>query len=72
MKPINENEYKRFVVDIKERIQNAQYRALKKVNKELITLYWDIGKMIVEKQEELGWGKAVVKQLPIDINRVVK
>ena len=52
-----------FVIDIKQKILSKQYEALKSVNKELISLYWDIGKSIVEKQESLGWGKSVVKLL---------
>lgn len=52
MKKIMQNNYVDFVSEIKERIQRAQYNALKAVNKELIALYWDIGKMIVERQEQ--------------------
>jgi len=37
------------------------------VNRELINLYTEIGQMIVEKQEELGWGKAVVENLSKDL-----
>ena len=56
-------EYKDFIGSVKERIRNAQYAALKAVNKELVGLYWDIGKMIYEKQKELGWGNSI---LPTD------
>lgn len=62
-------EYKRFFVEIKERIYKAQYDALRAVNKELIQLYWDIGKKIVEKQSALGWGKSVVETLSIDLQK---
>jgi len=62
-KDIKENDFKYFVIDIKEKILSTQYEALKKVNKELIGLYWEIGKSIVLKQEEFGWGKAIVKNL---------
>jgi hypothetical protein len=41
----------------------AIYLKLKAVNKELVGLYWDIGRMIVERQRAEGWGKAVVEQL---------
>ena len=58
-----ENQFKDFVSDIKTRILKGQYEALKSVNKELISLYWDIGKSIVLRQEEYGWGKSVVKNL---------
>ena len=53
--------------DIKQRIHSAQYEALKAVNKELIFLYWDIGKMIADRQEGKTWGKSIVKQLAKDL-----
>lgn len=60
-------DYSRLLVEIKERIRSAQYQALKAVNRELVGLYWDIGQMIVERQANAGWGKAVVEQLAADI-----
>jgi len=62
-------EYKTFFKEIKERIHKAQYDALKSVNKELINLYWDIGKSIVAKQEKLGWGKSIVETLARDLQK---
>ena len=57
MKDISSNKkYADFFLEIKQRIREAQYAALKAVNKELIMLYWDIGKKIVEQQEKYGWG----------------
>ena len=44
------SDYMNLLSDIKQRIRAAQYTALKAVNKELIALYWDIGRMIVERQ----------------------
>ena len=61
MSAITSAEYKTFLKEIKERIHKAQYDAFKAVNKELIQLYWDIGKSIVLKQETLGWGKSEVE-----------
>lgn len=58
-----------FVIEIKQKILLAQYAALKAVNKELITLYWEIGKSIVEKQDSLGWGKSVVKNLADELQK---
>jgi len=63
----SDRHYTDFFTDIKERIRRSQYDALKAVNKELIQLYWDIGRMIVEKQQDLGWGRSVVEQLSKDI-----
>lgn len=48
-----------FIAEIKQKIRAAQYEALKAVNVQLISLYWDLGKAIAEKQT-LGWGKAIV------------
>jgi len=62
-------EYPKLLAEIKERIRSAQYKALKKVNKELVGLYWDIGRMIVEWQETAGWGKSVVKWLSADLRQ---
>jgi predicted nuclease of restriction endonuclease-like (RecB) superfamily len=62
-----ETNYISFLSEIKQRIRDAQYAALQAVNKEQIQLNWDIGKMIVEKQEQLGWGKSVVEQLSQDL-----
>jgi predicted nuclease of restriction endonuclease-like (RecB) superfamily len=62
-------EYKTFLKEIKERIHKAQYDAFKSVNRELINLYWDIGKSIVAKQEKLSWGKSVVESLAKDLQK---
>jgi DUF1016 N-terminal domain len=58
-KPIPE-EYGNILIEVKQRIRSAQYAALKAVNQELIALYWDIGKIIVERQQNNSWGKSVV------------
>ena len=69
MSEIAPNNYQSFLKDIKERILSAQYEALRAVNKELIALYVDIGKMIVERQEKEGWGKSVVERLSEDLQK---
>ncbi len=63
------SEYRLFVEDIKQRVRASQYEALKAVNRELIGLYWDIGKKIAEKQKQLGWGKSVVESLAGDLQK---
>lgn len=69
MSEILADNYQSFLKDIKERIRSAQYEALKAVNKELIVLYWDLGKMIVERQDKEGWGKSVVERLAKDLQK---
>ena len=67
MNTMRQSDYQAFLKEIKGKILKAQYKALKAVNFELIKLNWDIGKSIVEKQEELGWGKSVVETLSKDL-----
>ncbi len=59
--------YGALLGEIKQRIRAAQYEALKAVNKEQIALYWDIGRMIGERQKGSTWGKAVVQRLAADL-----
>ncbi|KAF3885819.1 MULTISPECIES: PDDEXK nuclease domain-containing protein [Nostocales] len=61
------DDYKNLLIEVKQRIRSAQYEALKAVNKELIALYWDIGKMIITRQQGASWGKSVVEQLARDL-----
>lgn len=65
----NNGEYLNFRDDIMQRIRSAQYEAMRAVNKEMISLYWDIGRQITERQKELGWGKSVVENLSKDIQK---
>lgn len=57
-----DNLQNQFIADIKLKVRQAQYEALKAVNVHLISLYWELGKAIAEKQT-LGWGKAIVPTL---------
>lgn len=69
MNRIVKTDYITFLETIKERVYESQYKALKQVNQQLINLYWSIGKAIVEKQEEFGWGKSVVETLSKDLQK---
>ena len=62
-------EYAEFVTELKARIQSARIFAARAVNRDLILLYWDIGRGIVEKQEELGWDESVVELLSRDLQQ---
>jgi len=59
--------YEEFLRDLKARIHSAQIKAALSVNQELIRLYWEIGKAILERQEQAGWGNAVVERLAKDL-----
>lgn len=57
-----------FIADIKTKVRQAQYEALKTVNTQLIDLYWEIGKSLAEKQSE-SWGKAIVPTLSKELQK---
>jgi predicted nuclease of restriction endonuclease-like (RecB) superfamily len=55
--------FPRLLKEVKARIQQAQTRAVLSANAELVRLYWDIGRMIDQRQEREGWGAAVIPRL---------
>ncbi|MGB7376424.1 MAG: PDDEXK nuclease domain-containing protein [Rivularia sp. (in: cyanobacteria)] len=69
MSELDAGNYGKLLIEIKQRITKAQYEALKVVNKELIALYWDIGKLIISRQQGETWGKSVVEQLSKDLQK---
>lgn len=68
MKNAISKEYIKFLNEIKSRIVTARIQAIRSVNKELIKLYWDIGRAIVERQKKYKWGDAVVERLALDLS----
>jgi len=61
--------YGAFIKEIKDLIYRRQYEAMKKVNKELIQLYWEIGEEIERQQREQGWGNSVVEILAKELQK---
>lgn len=66
---INNEEYKKLLLRLKERVKNNQLKAAIKVNYELLDLYWNLGKEIVKKQSEYFWGDAFLKSLSNDLQK---
>ena len=64
-----DNSYKNWIQDLKRRIYSAQLKASVSVNSEMIMLYWDIGKSIVEKQNEFNWGSKIVEEMAKDLKK---
>lgn len=62
-------EYSVFLKDLKAKVKSAQLKAAVKVNTELVTLYWEIGQSIHQKQEKLGWGAKTIETLSRDLGR---
>jgi predicted nuclease of restriction endonuclease-like (RecB) superfamily len=59
--------YPALLGEIKTLIRSAQYEALKAVNRQLVALYWDIGRMILARQKGETWGRSVVERLGADL-----
>src|SRR2546425_2006346 len=66
--PLLPSDYPSFLSSIKEQVQQAQLKALVAVNRELILLYWHIGRDILERQEREGWGAKVIDKLSQDLH----
>jgi predicted nuclease of restriction endonuclease-like (RecB) superfamily len=60
--------YERLLQEIKTRIRSAQLRASLSSNRELILLYWDVGRMLDRRQSAQGWGSGVVPRLAKDLH----
>jgi predicted nuclease of restriction endonuclease-like (RecB) superfamily len=67
--PLLPSGYVPFLEDLKTRIRTAQVKAVLSVNREMIGLYWHIGKSIVDRQRVEGWGKAIVQRLAEDLQK---
>jgi predicted nuclease of restriction endonuclease-like (RecB) superfamily len=53
---------------IKARIRQAQIRAVSAANREMLALYWDIGRIIIQQQDIEGWGAGVLRRLAKDLH----
>ena len=64
---VNSKSYQTLLADLKQRIRTAQVRAALAVNRELVLLYWGIGKEILARQDHEGWGTKVIDRLAKDL-----
>ncbi|NGX52964.1 MAG: hypothetical protein KR126chlam5_01271 [Candidatus Anoxychlamydiales bacterium] len=60
-------EYKNLFKEIKAKVLSSQLKASLVVNSELIKLYWEIGKVVYQKQKSEGWGSKVIEKLSKDL-----
>ncbi len=67
--PISLSEYEKFLGELKRRIRSVQVRAGLSVNRELVLLYWGIGRDILERQKMQGWGARIIDSLARDLGR---
>lgn len=64
---VERSDFAALLADVKGRIQAAQTRAVLAVNAELVRLYWDLGRMISDRQRREGWGAAVIPRLALKL-----
>lgn len=61
--------YKDWLNEIKSKIKSEQMKALLAANSALIRFYWDLGKMIYEKQNQTNWGDKIIEHLSLDLKK---
>lgn len=59
--------YANLLNDIKTRIRQAQVKATFSANAEMIMMYWDIGRMVHQRQQQAGWSAAIIPKLSRDL-----
>jgi len=69
LESINRLEYKQWIIELKGKIQSSQLKAAVSVNKELLSLYWELGKSISQKIIISNWGAGVVESLSKDLGK---
>lgn len=60
-------DYVQWLADIKNRVLTARHKAALAVNAELVSLYWHIGRDILQRQAAQGWGSKVIDRLGRDL-----
>jgi predicted nuclease of restriction endonuclease-like (RecB) superfamily len=65
---VGRSDFAALLAEVKGRIQAAQTRAVLAVNAELVRLYWDIGRIIHDRQKRAGWGAAVIPRLARELH----
>ncbi len=61
------NDYAAVLKELKERIQSERLRVTLAANSALVLLYWDIGRIIVERQQQQGWGAKIIDRISFDL-----
>ncbi len=69
MEEISNKEYSKLLTEIVDNIEKAKVKVSKMLNSTLIELYYNNGKLIIERQQQFGWGQSVIKQLSKDLNK---
>ncbi len=63
-----DKQYKKWIVELKDKIRTTQIKAAMTVNRELLNLYWELGREICEKEQKANWGEGLIDQLARDLS----
>ena len=66
---MNDKEYKRLLVIVKDKVATAQLKTVSAANRQLLLLYWQLGRLILENQQKEGWGARVIELLSADLKK---
>ena len=66
---MNDKEYKRLLVIVKDKVATAQLKTVSAANRQLLLLYWQLGRLILENQQKEGWGAKVIELLSADLKK---
>lgn len=64
---VSNEDYKKWLVELKLRLQSSQVKAAVRVNTAVLEFYWSLGRDIVTMKAEQAWGSGVVEQLSLDL-----
>ncbi len=64
---LQNNEYKHWLKDLKQKVLQSQLKAVVKVNSALLEFYWELGAEIIQRQTQAHWGDGFLKQLSHDL-----
>ena len=67
----NNRLYNELLELVQIKIRQAQQKAVFSINRELLILYWETGKLIAQRQQQEGWGSAIIPRLSRDINNLL-
>jgi hypothetical protein len=63
--------YQLLLVEVANLVQNHRVIAIQSVQTISNQLYWNIGELIIKKQDEFGWGYSIVKQMSLDLPKLI-
>lgn len=61
--------YKELLIEIKNRIREAQLKAMMAANSQMLLLYWQMGQYIIQNQQAEGWGAKIIEKLSVDLKK---